>query len=50
MKDKLKEIKYQLYLKNEEIKKIKKEIKTLHQEYDMLNGCCYLEKNKTKRK
>ena len=46
MKDRIKEIKTLIYLKNELIKQTKKEIKQLHQEENMLNGYKRLEKRK----
>jgi len=46
MKDREKELKYLIYLKNELIKNTKKEIKQLQQERDMLNGYKRLEKRK----
>ena len=38
MKDKEKKIKHLIYLKSELIKQTKKEIKTLHQELNQING------------
>lgn len=50
MKDREKEIKYLIYIKSELIKQTKKEIKTLHQELDELNGQKTLRrKNENKR-
>ena len=46
MKDRLKEIDYLLYLKNELIKQTKKEIKELHEEKKMIQGYKKLEKRK----
>ena len=50
MKDRLKEIKYLIYLKSELIKQCRKEIKELHQEANMIIGYKNIEKNKEKRK
>ena len=46
MKDREKEIRYLLYLKNELIKQTKKEIKNLQQERDMIQGYKRLEKKR----
>jgi hypothetical protein len=46
MKDRLKEIKYLIYLKGQLIKQTKKEIKELQQEENMINGYKKLEKKK----
>lgn len=46
MKDRLKEIKYLIYLKSELIKQTKKEIKELQQEANMIIGYKKLEKRK----
>lgn len=46
MKDRLKEIKYLLYLKSEIIKQTKKEIKQLKEEANMIIGYKRLEKRK----
>lgn len=46
MKDREKEIKYLIYLKNQLIKETKKEIKELQQEIDTINGQKRLEKKK----
>lgn len=46
MKDRLKEIKYLLYLKSEVIKQTKKEIKQLKEEANMIIGYKRLEKRK----
>ena len=43
-KDREKEIKRLIYIKNELIKQTKKEIKELHQELDQINGYKKLEK------
>lgn len=48
-KDREKEINYLLYIKSELIKQTKKEIKTLQQEKDMLNGYKRLERSKKKK-
>ena len=50
MNDRLKEIKYLKYLKNEIIKQTKKEIKELQLEEDMINGYKKLERKKQKNK
>lgn len=44
MKDRLKEIKYLIYIKSQIIKQTKKEIKLLQQEADMIMGYKKLEK------
>lgn len=46
MKDREKELKYLIYLRNELIKECKKDIKKYHQELDMINGYKKLEKRK----
>ena len=48
MKDRLKEIKYLIYLKSELIKQTRKEIKELHQEADMIIGYKNIEKRQQK--
>lgn len=48
MKDRLKEIKYLIYLKSELIKQTRREIKELHQEAEMIIGYNKLEKGKKK--
>lgn len=46
MKDREKELKYLIYLKNQLIKETKKEIKQMQQEIDTINGYKRLEKRK----
>ena len=46
MKNREKEIKHLLYLKNELIKQTRKEIKQLHQELNMIHGYKRLERKK----
>ena len=46
MKDRLKEIRYLIYLKSELIKQTRKEIKELHIEEEMITGYKRLEKKK----
>lgn len=48
MKDREKEIKYLMYLKNELIKQTKKEIKELRIELNQINGYKVLEKKRGK--
>jgi len=48
MKDREKEIKYLMYLKNELIKQTKKEIKELRTELNQINGYKVLEKKRGK--
>lgn len=48
MKDREKEIKYLMYLKNELIKNTKKEIKQLRNELDEINGNKCLKRTKKK--
>ena len=48
MKDREKEIKYLMYLKNELIKQTKKEIKELRAELNQINGYKVLEKKRGK--
>ncbi len=50
MKDREKEINQLIYLKSQLIKQTKKEIKTLQQEKNMINGYKKLEKTKTKKR
>lgn len=50
MKDREKEIKKLIWLKNELIKQKKKEIKELHHELDTINGYKKLEREKQKKK
>lgn len=49
MKDREKELRYLIYLKNELIKETKKEIKQMQQEVDMINGYKKLEKKKVSK-
>lgn len=46
MKNREKELKYLIYLKNQLIKETKKEIKQMQQEIDTINGYKRLEKKK----
>ena len=48
MKDREKEIKYLMYLKNELIKQTKKEVKELRTELNQINGYKVLEKKRGK--
>lgn len=48
MKDREKEIKYLMYLKNELIKQTKKEVKELRNELNQINGYKVLEKKRGK--
>ena len=48
MKDRLKEIKYLIYIKSELIKQTKKEIKNLQEEANMLMGYKKIERGKQK--
>jgi hypothetical protein len=50
MKDRLKDIRYLIYLKSELIKQTKKEIKELQQEANMIIGYKKIEKQKQKIK
>lgn len=48
MKDRLKEIKYLIYIKSELIKQTKKEIKNLQEEANMIMGYKKIERGKQK--
>lgn len=48
MKDREKEIKYLMYIKNELIKQTKKEVKELRNELNQINGYKVLEKKRGK--
>ena len=50
MKDRLKEISRQIWEKSEQIKMLKKEIITLHQEADMIYGYKKIERKEEKNK
>lgn len=46
----LKEIRYELYLRAEMLKQIKKEIKQLNEEADMIQGYKNMEKGRSRKK
>lgn len=48
MKDREKELRYLLYLKEQLLKETRKEIKEIHQELNMINGYKKLERKKRK--
>ena len=48
MKDEEKELKYKIYLKSQEIKQLKNDIKELHMKIDQINGYKHLTKRLTK--
>lgn len=48
MKDREKELRYLLYLKEQILKDTRKEIKEIHQELNMINGYKKLERKKKK--